>query len=552
MRRAGSARRRLDHCKAGRRGLDGARLCAIAARLKATDANVHGVVIVRGGKLVFEQYFAGYDSPGAAPTDATNSTPRHVHDMRSVTKSVMSLLLGIALDRKLIASLDEPVMKFFPEYAEVKTPGWEKITLRHLVKMSSGLQWDENLPWNAKNDEWHLVNDADPLRYVFQKPFAFPPDTVWTYNGGGTDLLGKVIEKSVGQCRSTPLPAKRCFEPLGITDWKLMNYRNGKHGDGRGPAPAPARCRKDRPARAQQGRAGTAGRSSPPSGSRTRSSRAFRRSACSAACSTTAISGGSAARFAGDQDVTWIAGQGLGGQRLIIVPDLDLVVMVTQGLYPSGRQGHAALDILANFVVPAVRDRTHAEDPRRESIDHDLALHRRRHDHPSHHRAGGPVPARARHDRRTDAGTAGGEPPAGCSRRRSTPTTCCSSASSPTSCKTPHHTILVDSCLGNDKPRPGRPAWNMKTDDTYMRALAAAGLSVDDIDYVMCTHLHVDHVGWNTRLENGRWVPTFPKARYVFGKQELRLLDGGEREEGKPGLSSTACCRSSRRAAPRP
>ena len=87
--------------------------------------------------------------------------------------------------------------------------------------------------------------------------------------------------------------------------------------------------------------------------------------------------------------------------------------------------------------------------------------------------------------------------------------------------KTPHHTILIDSCIGNDKPRPQRPKWNMKTDDTYMRGLAAAGLSVDDIDYVMCTHLHVDHVGWNTRLENGRWVPTFPKARYVFAQSEF-------------------------------
>ena len=87
--------------------------------------------------------------------------------------------------------------------------------------------------------------------------------------------------------------------------------------------------------------------------------------------------------------------------------------------------------------------------------------------------------------------------------------------------KTPHHTILIDSCIGNDKPRPLRPKWNMKTDDTYMRALKAAGLSVDDIDFVMCTHLHVDHVGWNTRLENGRWVPTFPKARYLFAKSEF-------------------------------
>src|ERR1700748_3150721 len=92
--------------------------------------------------------------------------------------------------------------------------------------------------------------------------------------------------------------------------------------------------------------------------------------------------------------------------------------------------------------------------------------------------------------------------------------------------KTPHHTILIDSCIGNDKARPLRPKWNMKTDDTYMRALKTAGVSVGDIDYVMCTHLHVDHVGWNTRLENGRWVPTFPKARYVFGKREYDYWAG--------------------------
>jgi len=85
--------------------------------------------------------------------------------------------------------------------------------------------------------------------------------------------------------------------------------------------------------------------------------------------------------------------------------------------------------------------------------------------------------------------------------------------------QTPHHTILVDSCLGNDKPRP-RPEWDMKSDDRYLRALSHAGFSVDDIDFVMCTHLHGDHVGWNTRLVGGEWVPTFPNARYVFGEKE--------------------------------
>jgi glyoxylase-like metal-dependent hydrolase (beta-lactamase superfamily II) len=87
--------------------------------------------------------------------------------------------------------------------------------------------------------------------------------------------------------------------------------------------------------------------------------------------------------------------------------------------------------------------------------------------------------------------------------------------------RTPHHTIMIDTCVGNHKPRPARSFWNMMNSDRYEKSLAASGFSVNDIDFVMCTHLHTDHVGWNTRLENGRWVPTFPKARYVFADREL-------------------------------
>jgi glyoxylase-like metal-dependent hydrolase (beta-lactamase superfamily II) len=87
--------------------------------------------------------------------------------------------------------------------------------------------------------------------------------------------------------------------------------------------------------------------------------------------------------------------------------------------------------------------------------------------------------------------------------------------------RTPHHVILIDSCVGNHKNLPNLPFWHRRDDPAYMRSLAAAGLTVDDIDLVLCTHLHVDHVGWNTKLENGQWVPTFPKARYVFAEQEL-------------------------------
>ncbi len=100
--------------------------------------------------------------------------------------------------------------------------------------------------------------------------------------------------------------------------------------------------------------------------------------------------------------------------------------------------------------------------------------------------------------------------------------------------RTPYHTILIDSCIGNDKPRPTRPAWNMKTDDRFMSGLAASGLGVENIDFVLCTHLHVDHVGWNTRLRDGRWVPTFPNARYVFAEAEFDYWQGQHAKAENP------------------
>lgn len=93
--------------------------------------------------------------------------------------------------------------------------------------------------------------------------------------------------------------------------------------------------------------------------------------------------------------------------------------------------------------------------------------------------------------------------------------------------RTAHHAILIDSCVGNDKDRPTRPAWHLKTDNTYLQALAAHGLAPEDIDFVMCTHLHTDHIGWNTRLVDGRWVPTFPNARYIFTQKEFDAWDTG-------------------------
>jgi CubicO group peptidase (beta-lactamase class C family) len=144
--------------------LDGARFCGIAARLKAADANVHSVVIARHGKLVFEQYFSGYDNPWDKFDGQYDFQATTRHDMRSISKSVTSLLLGIAIDRNLIASADEPVLKFLPDYVGTATRGWEQVTLRHLLTMSSGIAWDENRPWaDPRNDEYRLYDEPDPF-----------------------------------------------------------------------------------------------------------------------------------------------------------------------------------------------------------------------------------------------------------------------------------------------------------------------------------------------------------------------------------------------------
>ena len=85
--------------------------------------------------------------------------------------------------------------------------------------------------------------------------------------------------------------------------------------------------------------------------------------------------------------------------------------------------------------------------------------------------------------------------------------------------RTPRHTILVDTCVGNDKNRAGNPLWHRR-DGPYLDELARAGATPEAVDYVLCTHLHVDHVGWNTRFVDGRWSPTFPRAKYVFAGDE--------------------------------
>lgn len=90
--------------------------------------------------------------------------------------------------------------------------------------------------------------------------------------------------------------------------------------------------------------------------------------------------------------------------------------------------------------------------------------------------------------------------------------------------RTPHHTILLDSCAGNHKQRPGFPRFH-QLDTPFLERLRRAGVAPEQVDVVLCTHLHADHVGWNTMLRDGRWVPTFPNARYLFSRIENEIGD---------------------------
>jgi glyoxylase-like metal-dependent hydrolase (beta-lactamase superfamily II) len=105
--------------------------------------------------------------------------------------------------------------------------------------------------------------------------------------------------------------------------------------------------------------------------------------------------------------------------------------------------------------------------------------------------------------------------------------------------RTPRHTILVDGCVGNGKERPERPMWH-RQEGPYLDRLAQAGVRPEEIDVVFCTHLHADHVGWNTRLRDGRWVPSFPNARYVFAKREYEHWERLHRAGAKPNHDSFA------------
>jgi CubicO group peptidase (beta-lactamase class C family) len=206
--------------------IDRAALCRIADRLAdSSTTNVHAVLIARSGKLVFERYFRGSDEVpgliyGRRVANVTFDADT-LHDMKSASKSVASLALGIAIDRGLIRGVDEPIFSFFPELSDLRTPEKDGLRLLHALTMSVGLKWVEATPdHNYDKDEVRMQMARDPCRYVLGLPVTAPAGQEFFYNTGALQLLSAIIRKATGR----PLDEfarETLFEPLGITrvDW---------------------------------------------------------------------------------------------------------------------------------------------------------------------------------------------------------------------------------------------------------------------------------------------------------------------------------------------
>jgi CubicO group peptidase (beta-lactamase class C family) len=330
-------------------GFDGSRLCALADGLQEAD-DVHSIVIVRHSRLVFEQYFAGYDEPWGYEDKRYEFNATMKHDMRSVSKSVISLLTGIAIDRRMIDSVDAPVLHFFPDIVPV-AEGWSRIKVRDLLTMSSGIAWDENRSWtDPKNDEPHLLSEVDPIRYVLSKSIAAAPGAQWNYNGGGVELLGTIIARQSGNTLDV-FARDALFTPLGITDFEWQPYPNGKISAASGLRLRPRDAAKIGQLVLNKGLW---------QGVQIVSADWIEQSTVPRFQAIGYFSGlffygrlwWLGRSLLGEREVQWISAMGLGGQRIFIVPSLDLVVVSTSGLY-GARQGDAALKMLGVIIASA-------------------------------------------------------------------------------------------------------------------------------------------------------------------------------------------------------
>lgn len=320
-------------------------------------AGVHGVVALRDGRIVFERYFKGVDASRRGPLGEVEFGPDTLHDVRSVTKSIVGLLYGIALARGQVPAVEQSLLAQFPEYPDLAAdPLRARLTIRDALTMTLGMQWNEKLPYtDPANGETAMDNAPDRYRYVLSRPVVGDPGKGWIYSGGNVALVAKIIERGTG--RDLPDFAREVlFAPLGIGS---MEWAKGADGE----AYAASGLRLTPRELARIGQMVLAdgqwnGKTVVPAAWLHESFRP-------AALVDIGYPGlhygylwyvGEALQEGkgGSYGERFVAAIGNGGQRLFVFPGLDFVLCVTSGNYNTADQWRAPSAILSEVFLPGL------------------------------------------------------------------------------------------------------------------------------------------------------------------------------------------------------
>jgi CubicO group peptidase (beta-lactamase class C family) len=189
---------------------------------------LHAVLVYSHGHLCLERYYAGIDESWGRPLGQVRFNRDTLHDLRSVTKSVVGLLYGIAMERGLTPALDAPLVAQFPEYPDLAAdPARARLTVGQALTMTLGLEWDEDRPYtDPKNSEIAMEHAADRNRFALDRPIIAEPGTRWIYSGGSVALIGALIARAAAK----PLDEfarETLFAPLGITRFEWARGKDG-------------------------------------------------------------------------------------------------------------------------------------------------------------------------------------------------------------------------------------------------------------------------------------------------------------------------------------
>jgi CubicO group peptidase (beta-lactamase class C family) len=330
----------------------------IAAKLDAGIRSgllngLHSVLVARDGKLVLERYCEGEDESWGTPLHSVAFGPETLHDLRSVTKSIVGLIYGIALDRGKVPPPEAPLLAQFPEYPDLAAdPQRARLIVAHALTMTLGMEWDEERPYtDPANSEIAMEMAADRYRFILDRPIVAAPGTRWIYSGGAVALLGALIARGTG--KTLPDFARgSLFEPLGI---EAFEWAKGNDG-----VPSAASGLRLRPRDLL--RIGALVLANGRWDDRQIVSRAWLDASFQVA---TPIGDGrdygrlwylgtmATPALAGPR--RWIAGFGNGGQRLWLMPDAKLAVVIHCGNYNTPDQWVAPVRIWREIVLANLR-----------------------------------------------------------------------------------------------------------------------------------------------------------------------------------------------------